>query len=119
PTFGRGGCVVAVDFAPLAPSLFAILRTGGRPRLAAYSLPSIGATCGGSRSRYGRPTASSVSCPSTHFHSSSLAANRFRRVSPLTLTSSMASPWPYPPRRRPAWNERAAAGLAAAAIDCR
>src|SRR5262250_2174683 len=46
-----GGCVLAVDFAPLAPSLFAILRTGDRPRLAAYSLPSIDATCGGSRSR--------------------------------------------------------------------
>src|SRR5262249_1050508 len=46
-----GGCVLAADFAPLAPSLFAILRTGDRPRLAAYSLPSIGATCGGSRSR--------------------------------------------------------------------
>ena len=52
---GAGGCVLAVDFAPLAPSSFAILRTGDRPRLAAYSLPSIDATCGGSRSRYGRP----------------------------------------------------------------
>src|SRR5215469_9732116 len=71
-----GGCVLAVDFAPLAPSLLAILRTGDRPRLAAYSLPSIDATCGGSRSRYGRPTPSSVSCASTHFHSTSLAANR-------------------------------------------
>src|SRR5215831_1562547 len=89
-----GGCVPAVDFAPLAPSLFAILRTGDRPRLAAYSLPSIDATCGGSRSRYGRPTPSSFSCASTHFHSTSLAANRCRRVSPLTLTRSMASPWP-------------------------
>ena len=56
-----GGCVLTVDFAPLAPSLFAILRAGDRPRLAAYSLPSIDATCGGSRSRYGRPTPSSVS----------------------------------------------------------
>src|SRR5262249_32729540 len=89
-----GGCVLAVDFAPLAPSLFAILRTGDRPRLAAYSLPSIDATCGGSRSRYGRPTPSSFSCASTHFHSTSLAAKRCRRVSPLTLTRSMASPWP-------------------------
>src|SRR5262249_30294435 len=43
---GAGGCVLAVDFAPLAPSLLAILRTGDRPRLAAYSLPSIDATCG-------------------------------------------------------------------------
>src|SRR5262249_56462953 len=67
-----GGCVPAADFAPLAPSSFAILRTGDRPRLAAYSLPSIDATCGGSRSRYGRPTPSSVSCASTHFHSTSL-----------------------------------------------
>src|SRR5262252_8749900 len=89
-----GGCVLAVDFAPLAPSSFAILRTGDRPRLAAYSLPSIDATCGGSRSRYGRPTPSSFSCASTHFHSSSLAAKRCRRVCPLTLTRSMASPWP-------------------------
>src|SRR5262249_11130497 len=89
-----GGCVLSVDFAPLAPSSFSILRAGDRPRLAAYSLPSIGATCGGSRSRYGRPTASSVSCASTHFHSCSLAANRCRRVSPLTLTRSTASPWP-------------------------
>src|SRR5262249_9202379 len=48
-----GGCVLAVDFAPLAPSPFATLRAvGGRPpRLAAYSLPSIAVTCGGSRSR--------------------------------------------------------------------
>src|SRR6516164_3855082 len=46
-----GGCALAVDFAPLAPSLFAILRAGERPRLAAYSLPSIAPTCGGSRSR--------------------------------------------------------------------
>src|SRR5262245_12280238 len=91
---GAGGCVLAVDFAPLAPSFFAILRAGDRPRLAAYSLPSIGATCWGSRWRHGRPTASSFSCPSPHSHSSSLAANRFRRVSPLTLTRSMASPWP-------------------------
>src|SRR5262252_6603477 len=89
-----GGCVLAVDFAPLAPSFFAILRTGDRPRLAAYSLPSIAPTCGGSRSRYGRPTPSSVSCASIHFHSSSLAANRCRRVAPLTLTRSTASPWP-------------------------
>src|SRR5215831_14839107 len=89
-----GGCVLTADFAPLAPSSFAILRTGDRPRLAAYSLPSIDATCGGSRSRYGRPTPSSFSCASTHFHSSSLAAKRCRRVCPLTLTRSMASPWP-------------------------
>src|SRR5262249_59045005 len=47
-----GGGVLAVDFTPLAPSFFAILRAGDRPRLAAYSLPSIDATCGGSRSRY-------------------------------------------------------------------
>jgi hypothetical protein len=33
----------------------------GQPRLSAYSLPSIGATCGGSRSRYGRPIPSSFS----------------------------------------------------------
>src|SRR5262245_6548824 len=94
--FRAGGCVLAVDFAPLAPSPFATLRAvGGRPpRLAAYSLPSIAPTCGGSRSRYGRPTPSSVSCRSIHFHRSSLAANRCRRVSPLTLTRSTASPWP-------------------------
>src|SRR5215211_5195927 len=40
------------------------------PRLVMYSLPSIGPTCGGSRSRYGRPTPSSFSCTSIHFHSS-------------------------------------------------
>src|SRR5262249_58147113 len=55
-----GGGVLAVDFAPLAPSLFAVLRAGDRPRLAAYSLPSIDATCGGTRSRYGRPTPSAA-----------------------------------------------------------
>src|SRR5262249_56647178 len=94
---GAGGCVLTVDFTPLAPSFFtplapsffAIFRAGDRPRLAAYSLPSIAPTCGGSRSRYGRPTPSSVSCASTHFHSTSLAANRCRRVAPLTLTRSM------------------------------
>src|SRR5262249_36591500 len=91
-----GGCVLAVDFAPLAPSPFATLRAvGGRPpRLAAYSLPSSAPICGGSRSGDGRPTPRPVSCASPHFQSSSLAAKRCRRVAPLTLTRSMASPWP-------------------------
>src|SRR5262245_65865880 len=39
-----GGGVLAVDFAPLAPSLFAVLRAGDRPGLAAYSFPSIEAS---------------------------------------------------------------------------
>src|SRR6185369_6126382 len=63
-----------------------------RPRLSAYSLPSTGATCGGSRSRYGRPIPSSFSCASIHFHRMSLEAHRCARVSPFTLTRSAASP---------------------------
>ena len=44
----------------------------GGPRLSAYSLPSTGATCGGSLSRYGRPIPNSFSCASIHFHRTSL-----------------------------------------------
>jgi hypothetical protein len=55
-------------------------------------LPSIGATCGGSLSRYGRPTRSSFSCKSIHFHRVSLHAHLSARDSPLTLTMSAASP---------------------------
>src|SRR5512132_1886448 len=63
-------------------------------RLSAYSLPSSGATCGGSLSRYGRPIPSSFSCASIHFHRISLDAHLSARVSPFTLTRSAASPWP-------------------------
>src|SRR5712664_3092952 len=69
-------------------------RAFARPRLSAYSLPSIGATCGGSLSRYGRPIPSSCSCASIHFHKFSLELHRCARVSPFTLTRSAASPWP-------------------------
>src|SRR5262245_4858783 len=62
------------------------------PRLSAYSLPSIGATCGGSLSRYGRPTPSSFSCTSIHFHKISLHVHLAARFSPFTLTRSAASP---------------------------
>src|SRR5712671_7355960 len=65
-----------------------------RLRLTAYSQPSTGPTCGGSRSRYGRPIPNSFSCASIHFHSSSLEAFRCVRFSPLTLTISAASAWP-------------------------
>src|SRR5204863_868615 len=61
-------------------------------RLSAYSLPSIGATCGGSLSRYGRPIPSSFSCASTHFHKISLHVHLSARVSPFTLTRSAARP---------------------------
>src|SRR5215468_2576951 len=61
-------------------------------RLSAYSLPSIGATCGGSLSRYGRPIPSCFSCASIHFHKISLHVNLSARVSPFTLTRSAASP---------------------------
>src|SRR6266568_7253773 len=64
------------------------------PRLSAYSLPSIGPTCGGSLSRYGRPIPNSLPCASIHFHKSSLELHRCARVSPFTLTRSAASPWP-------------------------
>src|SRR4029077_11108726 len=63
-------------------------------RLSAYSLPSIGATCGGSLSRYGRPIPSSVSWASIHFHKASLEIHRCALVAPATLTISAASPWP-------------------------
>src|SRR5258708_23450862 len=48
----------------------------GRPRLSAYSLPSIGPTCGGSLSRYGRPIPNSLPCGSIHFHEFSLELHR-------------------------------------------
>src|SRR5271166_2096962 len=63
-------------------------------RFSAYSLPSIGATCGGSLSRYGRPIPSSFSFASIHFHNISLHMHLSARVSPFTLTRSTASPWP-------------------------
>src|SRR5262245_31285424 len=56
------------DVLPASCSFFA------RPRLSAYSLPSIGATCGGSLSRYGRPIPSSCSWASIHRHNFSLEA---------------------------------------------
>src|SRR5690349_6521790 len=65
-----------------------------RARLTVYAVPSIGPTCGGSRSRYGRPLPSSFSCASIHCHSSSLEMDRSARVAPLTLTRSAASPCP-------------------------
>src|SRR6266536_4745090 len=77
-----------------------------RPRLSSYSLPSIGPTCGGSLSRYGRPIPNSLPCASIHFHKFSLELHRCARVSPFTLTRSAATPWPYPPRRPPPWYER-------------
>src|SRR5262249_28222887 len=64
------------------------------PRLSAYSLPSIGAMCGGSLSRYGLPIPYSLPCASIHFHKISLEIHRSERVSPLTLTTSAARPWP-------------------------
>src|SRR6266700_1526951 len=64
-----------------------------RPRLSAYSLPSIGPTCGGSLSRYGRPIPNSLPCASIHFHKLSVEIHRSARVAPLTLTASAASPW--------------------------
>src|SRR5262249_33458098 len=66
-------------------------RAFAGPRLSAYSLPSIGATCGGSLSRYGRPIPSSFSCASIHFHKISLHVHLSARVSPFTPA---ASPWP-------------------------
>src|SRR5262245_30811364 len=69
-------------------------RAFAAPRLSAYSLPSIGATCGGSLSRYGRPIPRSFSWASIHFHKSSLQVHLSARVSPFTLTRSAASPWP-------------------------
>src|SRR6476661_3073764 len=67
-------------------------RAFARPRLSAYSLPSSGATCGGSLSRYGRPIPSSFSCASIQFHKISLDVHLSARVSPFTLTRSAASP---------------------------
>ena len=64
------------------------------PRREAYSLPSIGATCGGSLSRYGRPIPYSLPCASIHFQKLSVETHRCARVAPLTLTTSAASPWP-------------------------
>src|SRR5262245_57705488 len=64
------------------------------PRLSAYSLLSIGATCGGSLSRYGRPIPSSFSCASIHFHKISLNLHLSSRISPFTLSRSAASPKP-------------------------
>src|SRR5262245_40963985 len=58
------------DFAVFARVVRLGLLRFTPPRLAMYSLPSIGATCGGSRSRYGRPTPSSISCASIQLHSS-------------------------------------------------
>ena len=43
---------------------------------AAYSLPSIGATCGGSRPRYGRPIPNSLPCASIHFQNFSVEVHR-------------------------------------------
>src|SRR5262245_9789019 len=59
-----------------------------------YSTPSTGPTCGGSRSRYGRPTPYCLPFWSIHFHRTSVDAKRCMRVSPLTLTTSIARPWP-------------------------
>src|SRR5262249_14046571 len=56
---------------------------------------------------------------SIHFHMRSLELHRSERVSPLTLTTSAASPWPYPPRRLPPWYELPVAALWPLAIDCR
>src|SRR6266536_5873234 len=60
-----------------------------RPRFSAYSLPSIGPTCGGSLSRYGRPIPNSLPCASIHFHKLSLEMHRCARVSPFTLTRDL------------------------------
>src|SRR5262245_48989857 len=49
-------------------------------RLSAYSFPSIGAICGGSLSRYGRPIPSSLPCASIHFHKIWLEIPRSERV---------------------------------------
>src|SRR6266702_2852731 len=51
-----------------------------RPRLSAYSLPSIGATCGASLSRYGRPIPNSLPCASIHFHKFSLEIHRSKSI---------------------------------------
>ena len=68
-------------------------------RLSAYSLPSIGATCGGSLSRYGRPIPSSFSCASIHFHKMSLHMHLSARVSPFTrLSARLSDPSTRSPR---------------------
>ena len=88
-------------------------------RLATNSFPSIAPTCGGSLSRYGRPTPSSFSCASIHFHKASVESHRRARVSPFTLTRSTAAPCPYPPRRLPPWYELSLAAFLPLAIACR
>src|SRR5262249_41431948 len=64
------------------------------PRLSAYSLPSIGAMCGRSLSGEGLPIPYFLPLSSIHLHKISLEIHRWKRVSPLTLTISAASPWP-------------------------
>src|SRR5712672_3244894 len=41
----------------------------------------------------------SASCSSIHFQNSSVVIRRSSRVAPTVLTTSAASPCPYPPRR--------------------